>query len=404
MTSYLSKRILKSIAIASFAGASIYFLTTACSSTPNPLNGLSATGSESSYEIPPSDDVTQANNFKTTKILEGLENPWSMAWLPDGTMLITERPGRLRIVRNGQLDPTPVAGVPQVFAVSQGGLMEISLHPNFAQNRLVYLTYAHGNEQANRTRIARAKFDGKTLQDVQVIFEVSPTKPGGQHFGSRIVWLPDNTMLFAIGDGGNPPLKINGELPREQAQKLDSQLGKIVRLNDDGSIPKDNPFVTSKNANPAIWSYGHRNIQGMTIDPESKRIWSTEHGSRGGDELNLIQAGENYGWPVVTHSREYSGGEISQERSRPGMVDPKVVWTPAIAPSGLAFYNGDLFAGGLVSQDVRHIELDGEGRIVSQKSIEIGQRVRDVKVAPDGKLYVITDQSNGQLIRLEPTL
>ena len=325
-----------------------------------------------------------------------------MAWLPDGAMLITERPGRLRIVRNGVLDPTAITGVPKVLSVSQAGLMEISLHPNFAQNRLVYLTYSHGTEQVNRTRVARAKFDGKTLQNLEVIFEVSPTKPGGQHFGSRIVWLPDNTMLLAIGDGGNPPLKINGELPRKQAQKLNSQLGKIVRLNDDGSIPKDNPFVGSENANPAIWSYGHRNIQGLTFDSENNRVWSTEHGSKGGDEVNLEQAGKNYGWPVVTYSREYSGGEISQERSRPGMVDPKLVWTPSIAPSGLAYYNGDLFAGGLVSQDVRHIDLDEKGNVVSEKSIEIGQRVRDVKLAPDGKLYVITDEDNGKLIRLEP--
>ncbi|MEA5592946.1 PQQ-dependent sugar dehydrogenase [Rivularia sp. UHCC 0363] len=391
--SYLSKRLL--------SGAAIAFIVAGCSSAQNPLNSSSAIGSESNYGIPPSGDVPKANNFKKTKVVEGLENPWSMAWLPDGTMLITERPGRLRIVRNGVLDPTPITGVPEVFAVSQGGLMEVSLHPKFAQNRLVYLTYSHGTEEANRTRIARAKFDGKALQDVQVIFEVSPTKPGGQHFGSRIVWLPDNTMLLAIGDGGNPPLKINGELPRQQAQKLDSQLGKIVRLNDDGSIPKDNPFVSTANANPAVWSYGHRNIQGLTFDAENKRVWSTEHGSKGGDEVNLEEAGKNYGWPVVTYSREYSGGEISQERSRPGMVDPKLVWTPSIAPSGLAFYKGDLFAGGLVSQDVRHIDLNEKGNVVSEKSIEIGQRVRDVKVAPDGKLYVITDEDNGQLIRLE---
>lgn len=392
--SYLSKRLL--------SGVAIIFILAGCSSAQNPLNDSSAIGSESNYGIPPSGDVPKANNFKTTKILEGLEHPWSMAWLPDGTMLITERPGRLRIVRNGKLEPTPVTGVPEVFAAGQGGLMEISLHPNFAQNRLVYLTYSHGNEQENRTRVARAKFDGKSLQDLEVIFEVSPPKSGSQHFGSRIVWLPDNTMLLAIGDGGNPPLKIDGELSREQAQKLNSQLGKIVRLNDDGSIPKDNPFLKTKNANPAIWSYGHRNIQGLTFDSENKRVWSTEHGSQGGDEVNLEEAGKNYGWPIVTYSQEYGGGEISQERSRPGMVDPKLVWTPSIAPSGLAFYNGDLFAGGLVSQDVRHIDLDGKGNVVSEKSIEIGQRVRDVKVAPDGKLYVITDEDNGQLIRLEP--
>ncbi|WP_414624671.1 PQQ-dependent sugar dehydrogenase [Calothrix sp. CCY 0018] len=391
--SYLSKRILSGIAIA--------FIVAGCSSAQNPLNASSAIGSESNYGIPPSGDVPKSNNFKTTTILEGLEHPWSMAWLPNGEMLITERPGRLRIIRNGQLEKTPITGLPEIFAAGQGGLMEVSLHPKFAENRLIYLSYSHGNAQENRTRIARAKFDGKALQDLEVIFEVSPTKSGTQHFGSRIVWLPDNTMLLAIGDGGNPPLKIDGEYPRKQAQKLNSQLGKIVRFNDDGSIPKDNPFVGTENANPAIWNYGHRNIQGMTFDAENKRVWSTEHGSKGGDEVNLEEAGKNYGWPVVTYSREYSGGEISQERSRPGMVDPKLVWTPSIAPSGLAFYNGDLFAGGLVSQDVRHIDLDGKGNIVGEKSIEIGERVRDVKVAPDGKLYILTDEDNGKLIRLE---
>lgn len=410
--SYLSKRLLSGIAIASrmlcrliasFGGASIAFIAAGCTVTPNSLNDSSAVGSESSYGIPSSKDVPKASNFNKIKVIEGLENPWSMAWLPDGAMLITERPGRLRIVRNGVLQPKAIAGVPQVFASGQGGLMEVSPHPNFAKNNLVYLTYSHGNQQANRTRVARAKFDGKALSDLQVIFEVSPAKSGGQHFGSRIIWLPDNTMLVAIGDGGNPPLKINGELSRKQAQKLNSHLGKIVRLNDDGSIPKDNPFAKSTKANPAIWSYGHRNIQGITFDPKTKRIWSTEHGSRGGDELNLVEPGKNYGWPIVTYSREYTGGEISQERSRPEMVDPRIVWTPAVAPSGLAFYNGDLFAGGLVSRDVRHIDLDEKGNVVSEKSIDIGQRVRDIREGADGKLYVITDEQNGQLIRLEAT-
>ncbi len=329
-------------------------------------------------------NVAAAGDFREVKVIDGLEHPWSIAWLPDGAMLITERAGRLRIVRNGVLDPTPIAGVPKVLAVNQGGLMDVSLHPRFAENRQVYLTYSHGTEEANRTRVARATFDGKALRNLQVIFEPSQTKSGGQHFGSRIVWLPDGTMLVAIGDGGNPPTQLDGDLIRKQAQNLRSRLGKIVRLNDDGSIPKDNPFVRSKGADPAIWSYGHRNIQGLTFDPATKRVWATEHGSRGGDELNQALSGKNYGWPVVTHSEEYTGGEISSEKSRPGMVDPKVVWTPAIAPSGLAFYSGDkfwqwkgdLFAGGLVSQDVRRIDLDAKGNVVNQQSINIGQRVR----------------------------
>lgn len=342
-------------------------------------------------------------------VLSGLEHPWSMAWLPDGTLLITERPGRLRVVRNGTLDPTPIAGVPPVFAEGQGGLMEVSVHPNFAQNRFIYLTYSHGTGQANRTRVARATFDGKALSDVKVIFEVSQAKEGTQHFGSRIVWLPDNTMLVAIGDGGNPPVQLDGDLIRKQAQNLRSQLGKIVRLNDDGSIPSNNPFARKTNANPSVWSYGHRNTQGLTFDATTGRVWQTEHGARGGDELNLVQAGKNYGWPLVTYSREYSGPEITSERSRPGMEDPKLVWQNTTAPSGLAIYNsdrfptwkGNLFAGGLVSRDVRRITLDNAGNFVDQQSIDIGQRVRDVRQGPDGLLYVLTDEQNGQLIRLD---
>lgn len=350
-----------------------------------------------------------APQVRLATVIEGLEHPWSMAWLPDGAMLITERPGRLRIVRDGVLDPNPIAGVPDVFASRQGGLMDVSVHPQFAQNQLIYLTYAHGTEQSNRTRVARARLDGQSLQDLQVIFEVTQPKPGGQHFGSRIAWLPDDTMLVSIGDGGNPPVAIEGGLIRQQAQNLQSRLGKIVRLNDDGSIPADNPFVNAA-ADRAVWSYGHRNIQGLAVDSATNRVWATEHGARGGDELNLVQAGQNYGWPIVTHSREYSGGVISTERSRPGMVDPKQVWDSTLAPSGLMVYSGDrfaawqgnLFAGGLVSQDVRRIELDQAGNIQDEQIIEVNQRVRDVRQAPDGLIYVLTDAPNGQLLRLEP--
>jgi glucose/arabinose dehydrogenase len=344
-------------------------------------------------------------------VIAGLEHPWGLAWLPDGSILITERPGRLRIVRDGALVSNPIAGVPEVFAVGQGGLMDVAIDPNFAENRLIYLTYAHGTEAENRTRVARARLENDRLNDLQVIFEATPAKSGNQHFGSRMVWLPDGTLLVSIGDGGNPPLQIDGELSRWQAQDRQSHLGKIVRLNPDGSIPADNPFVEENNTAPAIWSYGHRNIQGLAIDPATGQIWSTEHGSRGGDELNLIQAGNNYGWPTVSYSTEYATGEpISEERSRPGLVDPKLVWMNAIAPSGLTLYRGDripdwqgnLFAGGLVAQEVRRIILDSRDNVASQEAIAIGQRVRDVRQSPDGLLYVITDADNGQLIRLEP--
>lgn len=349
-------------------------------------------------------------SYTQKTLVKGLEHPWSMAWLPDGAILITERPGRLRIVRNGVLEQKAIAGLPDIYAKGQGGLMDIALHPNFAQNRLIYFTYSHGSDTANRTRLARAKFDGKTLSDLKVIFEVSPVKTGTQHFGSRITWLKDGTMLLAIGDGGNPPLQINGDLSRKQAQNLRNNLGKVMRLNDDGSIPTNNPFIKKTNVNSAIWSYGHRNIQGLAFDQVTGKIWATEHGSRGGDELNLLSRGKNYGWPLVTFSEEYSGGEITPDQSRAGMIDPILVWTPAIAPSGLTIYNssrfpqwqGNLFLGGLVSQDLRRVIIDESGKVKSQESITIGQRVRDVRQGADGFLYVLTDQQNGELIRLEP--
>jgi glucose/arabinose dehydrogenase len=349
------------------------------------------------------------NSFKQVTVAKDLERPWGMAWLPDGAILITERVGRVKILRNGSLEQIAIAEIPNLFVSGQAGLMDISLHPRFAQNNLVYLTYSSGNFQSNHTSILRAKFDGKALVEPQVIFEVTPSKSGNQHFGSRIVWLPDDTMLIAIGDGGNPPLQLDGELIRNQAQKLNSQLGKVLQLKDDGSIPSDNPFVKTAGANPAIWSYGHRNIQGLFADPISKQVWSTEHGSRGGDELNLIEAGKNYGWPVVTFSQEYTGGKISKEVSRPNMVDPKLVWTPAIAPSGLLLYRGNifpnwegnLFAGGLVSKSVVRIKIEGNKTIV-QETIPVGQRVRDVRQGKDGFIYILTDEQAGQLIRLEP--
>ncbi|MCY7333168.1 MAG: PQQ-dependent sugar dehydrogenase [Pseudanabaena sp. CAN_BIN31] len=347
--------------------------------------------------------------FKQAIVLQGLENPWGMAWLPDGAILITERSGRIQILRNGILERVEIGIIPELFVSGQAGLMDISLHPRYSENNFVYITYSKGGFQSNRTSILRAKFDGKSFSNSQVIFEVTPSKSGNQHFGSRIVWLPDETMLVAIGDGGNPPLEIDGELSRFQAQKLGSQLGKVLRLNDDGSIPKDNPFTKTANANLAIWSYGHRNIQGLFADRLSKQIWATEHGSKGGDELNLVGAGKNYGWPIVTFSQEYTGGEISNETSRPDMIDPKLVWTSTIAPSGLMLYRGEifpdwqgnLFVGGLVSKEVIRIKIENNKAVI-QETIPIGQRVRDVREGKDGFIYILTDEQSGQLIRLEP--
>jgi len=342
-------------------------------------------------------------------VVGGLEHPWAVAWLPDGSALISERPGRLRHLRNGRLEA--IAGVLPVLAQGQGGLLDVAVHPHFAENGWIYLTYAHGSPLENRTRLARGRLVENRLEAVTVLFDVSQAKSGTQHFGSRLAWLPDGTLLMAIGDGGNPPVELEGALIREQAQNRRSHLGKIIRLNEDGTIPQDNPFRGDAPAVPELWSYGHRNIQGLAYDAVRDTLWATEHGSLGGDELNRIERGANYGWPVVTYSREYWGAEITQERRRDGMVDPLVVWTPAIAPSGLAVYHGDrvrqwqgaLFAGGLVSRDVRKLQVAPDQQLASVGRIPIGQRVRDVRQGPDGYLYVLTDDPvNGRLLRLRP--
>lgn len=362
----------------------------------------------------PSADAPRAGGWRAVTVAEGLERPWAIAWLPNGDALITERPGRLRLLRDGRLAPEPIAGLGSVAAEGHAGLMDVSPHPRFTENRLVYFTYAAGTREANSTRLARARLnaDSTALEEVSDLHVVSPLKPRFQHFGSRLLWLPDGTLLLALGDGGNPPTRIDGELAREQAQKLSSQLGKILRLRDDGTVPPDNPFVGRADADPAVWSYGHRNIQGLARDPDTGRVWANEHGSRGGDELNLLAPGANYGWPRATYSIEYTFGTISPHRALPGMVDPLVVWTPAQAPSGLAFYTGerfpawrgDLFSGALKRKEVRRVDLDSEGRVLGQESLPIGARVRDVRQGPDGFLYVLTDEPAGRLLRIEPAL
>jgi len=357
-------------------------------------------------------DVPAERGFRAVTILRGLEHPWAMVWLPNGDILVTERPGRLRRVQDSRLASDPIAGVPKVFDSGQGGLLDISLHPRFEENHRLYFTYAHGNTFSNRTRLATAVLNGNRLDNWQVIFEVAANKIGRQHFGSRMLWLPDETLLVSIGDGGNPPVRLEGDWIRKQAQNRQSHLGKILRFKDDGSIPSDNPFADAADARPEIWSHGHRNIQGLAFDPLRSMVWASEHGALGGDELNLIQAGKNYGWPTVTFSREYfDGSKISPHTSKTGMVDPVAVWMTAIAPSGLVVYSGtqfeqwqgDLFVGGLKSQDIRRIDLNKAGQVVGQSALRIGQRVRDVRQGPDGLLYVLTDESNGSLIRLEPS-
>lgn len=341
--------------------------------------------------------------FEIETMADGLEHPWAIAFLPDARMLVTERAGRLRVIdARGHLLPEPVAGLPEAYVHSQGGLMGLVLHPDFADNGWIYLSLAHGDAKANATRVVRGRLDGMNWIDHQVVFTARPDKDTPVHYGGRMVFMDDGTLLVTVGDGFDY---------REQAQQLDSHLGSIVRLHDDGRVPADNPFVGDGNALPEIYSYGHRNPQGIIVDPHSGRIWSHEHGPRGGDELNRIEAGSNYGWPVATGGVDYSGARVSPYTSRPGMVDPLIDWTPSIAPAGMSQYQGELFPdwsgdlliASLVEQTVRRIRLDGE-TVVSDEilPLEINRRLRDVQVGPDGALYVLTDEKSGKILRITP--
>jgi glucose/arabinose dehydrogenase len=359
--------------------------------------------------LTPVGDVPEARGWRAETLVSGLEHPWGIAWLPDGSALVTERPGRLRLMREGALDPTPISGLPQVLSYGQGGLLDVALHPRFEENREVYLTLTEGTQDSNRTALARGRLAEGRLEGTEILFRNADAKSDGQHFGSRLLWLPDGSLLMSIGDGGNPPISFQGENIRNQAQRIATHFGKVLRLTDDGKPHPGNPFRDQAGTRPEIWTLGHRNIQGLALDPESGRVWANEHGSRGGDELNLIVGGNNYGWPAVTYSLEYWGPRISEETSRPGMADPKRVWTPSKAPSGLAYYTGDrypgwrgnLFSGALKFGQIRRLTLDGD-RVVGEEKLTIGARVRDVRQGPDGYLYVLTDEENGRFLRILP--
>ena len=341
---------------------------------------------------------------------KGLENPWGIAFLPDGRALVTERPGRMRIIaKDGRVGP-PLAGVPKVLALGQGGLLDVALHPDFARNGLVYFTYATGTEKQNGTALGVGRLSGNMLTDVKQLFVNPSQKQGGQHFGSRLLFLPDGTLLMTVGDGGNPPLKFNGVLQREQAQNGQLWFGKVLRVTDQGNPVKNNPAVLNPKLgwDRRVYTIGHRNMQGLARDSATGTIWLTEHGAKGGDELNRIRAGANYGWPLVTWGIHYDNSIISKETSRPGLEDPVSVWKPSIAPSGLAVYRaralpglqGAILAGGLMSNDVRVVRLNAAGAAAKETRIPIGARVRDVRVGPDGLIYVLTDEPEGRIVRL----
>ena len=348
-----------------------------------------------------------------TMIVDGLDAPWAFEALPNGDMLITERFGNLRIVENGTLNPNLITGVPEVFSAGQGGLLDVTIHPNFEENNFVYLSYAHGNQESNRLRVFRAQLNQFTLENGEVIFEVAQSKSGTSHYGSRFQWLPDGTLTFSVGDGGNPPIQHNGQLIREQAQFLNSHLGKIIRINDDGSIPEDNPFVGRPDALHEIYSYGHRNVQGLTFDTTRQRLIVSEHGSKGGDEVNLVEPGKNYGWPLATYSTEYdfAGTPISSKQQLPDMQDPLAVWTPSIAPSSIAYHQGDLFLAAMLLREdnsikayasnpaggILRLKTDENGEIGSQELISIGDyRIRSLKQGSGDFLYVLSDATSPQ--------
>ncbi len=348
---------------------------------------------------------SSAGDLAMQTMARALDHPWALAFLPDGRILVTERPGRMRLIaKDGTLSP-PLGGVPKVFASGQGGLHDVVLDRSFAQNHTVYLCYAEPVDGRGRTALARARLvDEGTprLDALQVIFRQAGPLSSGNHFGCRIVQTADDNLFLTTGDHFTT---------RDQAQNLGDDLGKIIRIRPDGSVPPDNPFVGRAGAKPEIWSYGHRNAQGLVLDPATGKLWEHEHGPRGGDEVNIIEKGKNYGWPVIGYGIDYSGAKIHESTHKPGMEQPLKYWVPSIAPSGMTFYTGDLFAawrgslflGALVSQVLVRLEIDGDKVVKEERLLQqLRERVRDVRQGPDGALWLATDNSSGRILRLAP--
>jgi glucose/arabinose dehydrogenase len=359
------------------------------------------------------DEVFETADYRirVVGLAEGLANPWSLAFLPNGDMLVTEKPGRLRLIRDGVLMPNPVPGVPEVDPRRQGGLMDVVLHPQFAENSWVYLTYSKPDEGDNdnaTTALARGSFDGSRFTDVEDLFVANAWAETGGHYGSRLAFTPDGKLFMSIGE----------RQQRDRAQDTTDHAGTVLRLNDDGSVPDDNPFIGRAGFLPEIYSYGHRSPQGLTVHPETGEVWENEHGPRGGDEANLILPGRNYGWPIVSYGREYSGEIITNQPWKEGLEPPKYYWVPSIAISGMTFYTGDrfpewkgnLFVGGLRHYVVQRVApLNQRGGFEREPLLtELRLRIRDVRQGPDGLLYVVADGdltrrgATGAVLRIEP--
>jgi glucose/arabinose dehydrogenase len=341
----------------------------------------------------------RSQEYTLTTVADNLDNPWSLVQLPDESFLVTQRTGELlRVSADGET--RQVGSVPPSYFAGQGGLFDVVLHPDFESNQWLYLSYAHGTPTANGTAVTRARLDGDVLRDAQQILLVEPLKDNPQHYGGKMMFLPDGTLLLTTGEGFDY---------REAAQDLDSELGKVLRINDDGSVPADNPF--GDRATGRIWTYGHRNPQGLALDPGSGTVYLHEHGPRGGDEINILLPGLNYGWPAITYGRDYSGARVSPFTAAQGMEQPLLYWVPSIAPSGMAWYGGDrfpqwrgdLFVGALVDREVRRVDLEN-GEVVGQESLftELESRIREVRSGRDGYLYLLTDGAGGQLVRVSP--
>ncbi len=350
-------------------------------------------------------DIVARESAEIERLAGGLRFPWSLAFTPDGDILITEKYAGVRVMRDGRLLPDVLAGgPPNVLAKADSGVLDIALDPDFKDNRLVYLSFAEGDEAANRTSVWAARYDGQKLTGGRVIFRVTPDKAKPGHPGGRMIFLADGTFLLTVGDGFDY---------KAAAQDLGSHLGKILRLTRDGAAPADNPFVGRAGALPEIWSYGHRNPQGLVRDPETGDVWEHEHGPRGGDEINLLRAGANFGWPLVTHGIDYDGTLISERASAPGVERSSFYWAPSIAPSGLAIYRGAAFpdwqgkllVGGLVSRSVVRLRRGKETGLFAEEErmfTPMQKRIRDVRVGPDGLVYILTDEEDGGLYRIRP--
>ncbi|MBX3651949.1 MAG: PQQ-dependent sugar dehydrogenase [Burkholderiales bacterium] len=345
---------------------------------------------------------SEKHEFRVVTLVRGLQNPWSLAFLPDGRMLVTERAGRMRIVgKDFKLDPKPVEGMPEIVASGQGGLLDVVLHPQYDKNGWIYWAYNAPGTGGWGTALARGKLQGGRMTEVQVLFSMEPKTRAGHHFGGRIVFDNKGFVYLGLGD--------RGDMPR--AQKLDDHAGSVIRLHDDGRVPKDNPFVGRAGTKPEKFTLGNRNIQGAALHPQTGELWTHEHGPQGGDEVNVMRSGRNYGWPVITYGVNYGiGTKIGEGNTKSGMEQPLHVWVPSIAPSGMAFYTGDKFPnwkgnlliGALRDEMLVRLELDGE-KVVREERMIKGQigRIRDVRVGPDGFVYLLTDERDGVVVRLE---